>query len=251
MYEAAFRHPNRVIVSRLFIHSRRWDWSDVADVQHLEYGNGQASPDSFGTRADFHSAEHTARDECSAGDDDSVRSRVAVSYKDAITAANTALAADSKTRFIGYGLRMGRAYGTLANVKESQIIETPVAENLMVGLAIGLSLKGYRPIIFFERFDFICNALDAIVNHLDKVHDLSHGEFSPAVIIRAVIGNRIKPLRTGIVHTQDFTAAMKKLVRFPVIKISDETAVVNAYTQATLDQRKGISTLLIEHKDLF
>lgn len=169
-------------------------------------------------------------------------------YKEVLTTANTRLSGNPLTRFVGYGLKHGRAYGTLRGVPDSQIIDTPIAENLMMGLAIGLSLKGYRPVVFFERMDFILNALDAIVNHLDKIHYLSHGEFSPACIIRAVIGNKNKPLYTGLPHTQDFTLALRQMVSFPIVRTHVGT-IETDYAQAERDLTKGVSTILVEFKD--
>src|SRR5579871_6790066 len=113
-----------------------------------------------------------------------------LTYKEALTAAMDQLALDPTVRFVGYGLLHGRAAGTLKNVPVAQIVETPVAENLMVGLAIGMSLRGLRPVVYIERMDFILNALDAIVNHLDKIGGMSHGQFNPAVILRVVVGNK-------------------------------------------------------------
>lgn len=170
-------------------------------------------------------------------------------YKDEITTGNTELSGDPLNRFVGYGLKKGRAYGTLANIPDDQIIDMPIAENLMMGVAIGLSLKGLRPVVFFERMDFTLNASDAIVNHLDKIHGLSHGEFSPAVIIRCVVGNRDKPLYTGAVHTQDFSKAFKSMVDFPVVQLRWESSIRWSYEQARLDQRKGVSTMLVEYRD--
>jgi pyruvate/2-oxoglutarate/acetoin dehydrogenase E1 component len=171
-------------------------------------------------------------------------------YKDALVQGNIALAANDRTRFIGYGLMKGRALGTLKGVAANQIIETPVAENLMVGLAIGLALKGYRPVVFIERMDFILNALDAIVNHLDKAKPLSRGEFSPAVVIRTVVGNKEKPLYTGITHTQDFAEAVRHMVSFPVFQLKTPAEVTTAYQQAESNLVTGISTILVEYKDL-
>lgn len=172
------------------------------------------------------------------------------SYKDALIQGNAKLAADPKTRFIGYGLQKGRALGTLKGITDKQIIETPVAENLMVGLAIGLALKGLRPVVFIERMDFILNALDAIVNHLDKIKALSHGEFAPAAIIRAVVGNRHKPLYTGLPHIQDFSEAIGQMVTFPVVQLKEAEQVPAAYRLAEENHVKGVSTLLVEFKDL-
>jgi pyruvate dehydrogenase E1 component beta subunit len=171
-------------------------------------------------------------------------------YKSALSEANTLLGQNIKIRFIGYGLHKGRALGTLKEVALDQIIEMPVAENLMAGMAIGLSLKGYYPVLFIERMDFVLNALDAIVNHLDKIDLLSNGEFKPACIIRCVVGNQNKPLYTGATHIQDFSEALSKMVSFPILKLNDASKIEKAYELAANNLEHGISTILVEYKDL-
>lgn len=170
------------------------------------------------------------------------------SYRDALISAMDILATDPLIRFVGYGVTNGKAMGTLKNVNPNQLIEMPVAESLMVSFAIGLSLKGLKPVVFIERFDFILNALDAIVNHLDKIHDISRGEFRPTMILRIVVGNRRKPLFTGRTHTQDFSVALRALVSFPVIQLESATQIPVEYkvAHAYLDTR---STALVEYKD--
>lgn len=168
-----------------------------------------------------------------------------------LTAAMTALAKDPKRRFVGYGLRRNGAGGTLAGVQASQIVETTVAENMMTSLAIGLSMHGLRPLVFFERFDFVMNAMDAIVNHLDKMQRISCGEYRPAVIFRMVVGNKCKPRFTGPTHTQDFTYGMQELVTFPIVRITHAHEVENAYAAAAESQALGHSTMLVEYKDRY
>jgi pyruvate/2-oxoglutarate/acetoin dehydrogenase E1 component len=126
----------------------------------------------------------------------------------------------------------------------------PVAENLMAGFGVGLSLKGYRPIVFIERMDFLLNALDAIVNHLDKIQRMSSGEFAPSMIIRCIVGNMNKPLFTGITHTQDFSEALRSMVTFPVVQLKKAEEIIPAYRQAAINLNNGISTILVEYKDL-
>jgi pyruvate/2-oxoglutarate/acetoin dehydrogenase E1 component len=75
-----------------------------------------------------------------------------VRYQDAITDAMFDLSRDPMRRFLGYNVGCGNlANGTLARVPAEQRIETPAAENLMVGLAIGLSLEGYKPVVCSTR----------------------------------------------------------------------------------------------------
>lgn len=173
-----------------------------------------------------------------------------MTYKDELTAAMDSIAIDPRARFIGYGVRHGRAMGTLRNVSEAQLIETPVAENLMVGIATGMALTGLRPIVFIERFDFILNALDAIVNHLDKIERISRGEFAPAVILRVIVGNRCKPLFTGETHTQDFTEGLRHMLKMEIFSTPHEFCVEGAYKYAAEGFIKGFSTIIIERKDL-
>lgn len=174
-----------------------------------------------------------------------------MTYKEALTEAMTELARDPATCFVGYGVRYGRAMGTLANVSEAQLIETPVAENLMVGLATGLALMGRRPVVFIERMDFLLNAADAVVNHLDKIAMMSRGEFKPAVIIRCVVGNRNKPLFTGETHVQNFTEAFAEMTRtIPVWSMGSAESVTLSYERAQKIAQTGQSSMLIEYKDL-
>lgn len=173
-----------------------------------------------------------------------------LSYRSALTAANTALAADPRTIFLGYGITKSHALGTLRDVPPAQLLEMPVAENLMVGAAIGLSLAGRLPVVYIERCDFLLNALDAIVNHLNAMPIISRGEFRPAVILRIVVGNRDKPLFTGHTHTQDFFDALHGMVQFPVIALCEKEKVAEHYLDAAHRQFRGISTALFEYKDL-
>lgn len=175
-------------------------------------------------------------------------------YRDELTKAMNMLAADPRRRFIGYGLLDGRAGGTLKNVPPEQIIETPVAENLMVGLAVGISLANpsalnpCAPVVFIERMDFILNALDAIVNHLDKIGRMSGWQFSPKVILRVVVGNSTTGLRTGATHTQDFREAVQQMVGFRVIHLPLTDAITPMYFSV---RETGETAMLVEYKDLW
>lgn len=171
-------------------------------------------------------------------------------YAAALTGAMTDFARDPRACFIGYGIRHGRALGTLRDVPEPQLIEMPVAENLMVGFATGLALMGRRPLVFIERCDFLLHALDAIVNHLDKIAAISAGEFRPAVILRIVVGNTRVPKFTGPTHTQNFATALRAMVSFPVIELDDLHDPAREYAQAAALLDTGTSTALLEFKDL-
>jgi pyruvate/2-oxoglutarate/acetoin dehydrogenase E1 component len=170
-------------------------------------------------------------------------------YKSELTRSMDYLAQDPLVRFVGYGVKFGKAMGTLNNVPESQLVEMPVAENLMCGAATGMALKGLKPVVFIERFDFILNALDAIVNHLDKLGEISNEEYKPAVLFRVVVGNRNKPLFTGETHTQDFSEAIRRMVGFPVHRLMNTAGIFECYKAAHAFMAQGRSTMLVEYKD--
>ena len=172
-----------------------------------------------------------------------------MTYKDAIIESTYKLSLNSDTIFMGYNVKKGLANGTFKGISENQLFETPVAENLMLGLATGLSLQNYLPIVYIERFDFILNALDSIVNHLDKIEVLSRGDFNPKVILKVAIGIKNKPLFSGPTHTQDFTDAMKHLVSFPVIKLNPTKHHI--FDTYELAKNSKSSIMIIEEKELY
>ena len=151
-----------------------------------------------------------------------------LSYKHAVRHYMNKLAAVKGAIFVGYNVRHSSAYETLADVPLEQRLETPLAENLMAGLAMGMSLEGFYPVLYFERHDFVFNALDALINQLDKIEMLSQGQFRMPVIIRAVAGG-IKPFYAGVTHTSDYTGIFKQLFSFPVFAPSMPGEVLQAY----------------------
>ena len=150
-----------------------------------------------------------------------------ISYKDAINKCMTELG-DQGAIFIGYNVARGDAMGTLKNVAQDQKLETPVAENLMSGLAIGMSFEGFLPVLYFERHDFMLVAADAIGNHIDKIERISHGEFKVPLVIRAVTADG-GPFYSGPTHQQDFTEVFRKLVKFPVLDPQNGSEMLKAY----------------------
>ena len=84
-----------------------------------------------------------------------------MTYKESLTNQMNSFARDPLARFVGYGLLNGKGgNGTMKEIPNDKIYEVTVAENLMMGMAMGLALKGLRPMVILERFDFIGNCFD-------------------------------------------------------------------------------------------
>ena len=168
-------------------------------------------------------------------------------YFDAVKQSMEMLAKECQAVFMGYNVYHGSAYGSLKEIPASQRLETPLAENLMAGLAMGMSLEGFRPVLFFERHEFVLNAIDALVNTLDIIEVISDGQYRMPVIIKAVAGS-VKPFYAGLTHTRYLGDMFKASVAFPVFEPQNAQEVLKAYTFAK--QAKG-PVMIAERKELY
>lgn len=171
-------------------------------------------------------------------------------YKDELKKTMKLLAQDSRVIFLGQNIIYGgnAIFDTLEGVPFNKRIELPVAEEMQLGVSIGLSLEGFLPVSIFPRMDFLVLAVNQLVNHLDKVEEMSHGEFKAKVIIRTMIGST-KPLNPGPQHTGDYTDALRLMLKnIDVIKLTRAEDIVPAYKKAL---ESGKSTVLVEIGDLY
>ena len=74
---------------------------------------------------------------------------------------------------------------------EGRVIDTPLAESAIVGTAIGLALRGYRPVCEIQFDGFVYPATDQIVSQLAKMRYRSEGSISLPVVIRIPCGGGI------------------------------------------------------------
>jgi 2-oxoisovalerate dehydrogenase E1 component beta subunit len=74
---------------------------------------------------------------------------------------------------------------------EDRVIDTPLAESGIVGTAIGLAMRGYRPVCEIQFDGFVYPAFDQIVSQLAKMHYRSKGAVRMPVVIRIPCGGGI------------------------------------------------------------
>jgi pyruvate dehydrogenase E1 component beta subunit len=82
---------------------------------------------------------------------------------------------------------------------EERVIDAPLNECGIVGVAVGMAMTGTRPCIEIQFADFIYPAFDQIVNELAKIRYRSGGQFSAPVVIRTPYGGGV---RGGHYHSQ-------------------------------------------------
>lgn len=81
--------------------------------------------------------------------------------------------------------------GLAAKFGADRVIDTPLAESGIVGTAIGLALRGYRPVCEIQFDGFIFPAFDQITTQLAKLHYRSRGRLNLPVVIRVPYGGGI------------------------------------------------------------
>ena len=100
------------------------------------------------------------------------------------------LAQDERVLFLGQtvGFPGSRfTYKTFKDIPLEKRIELPIIEEAQMGICAGLALGGYIPVSVYPRFDFVLLAANQLVNHHDKLEELSDGQFKPKVIINTVV----------------------------------------------------------------
>ena len=162
------------------------------------------------------------------------------------------LASDPKTVFIGQAVAFpGTAMSnTLKDVSKGKLIELPVAEEMQMGMSLGMGLNGLIPVSIFPRWNFLLLAINQLVNHVDKVRVMSNGGYDPKIIIRTGIGSE-KPLHPQHQHIGDFTEGIRKMcTTIEVIRLEEPTDIFPAYEKSLLrdDER---NTILVEYGDYY
>ncbi|MFI1970010.1 alpha-ketoacid dehydrogenase subunit beta [Streptomyces cinnamoneus] len=108
----------------------------------------------------------------------------------------TALETDPKVLVMGEDVgKLGGVFrvtdGLQKDFGEERVIDTPLAESGIVGTAIGMALRGYRPVVEIQFDGFVFPAYDQIVTQLAKMHARALGKIKLPVVIRIPYGGAI------------------------------------------------------------
>jgi pyruvate/2-oxoglutarate/acetoin dehydrogenase E1 component len=149
---------------------------------------------------------------------DSREGRV-ISYVSAINETlDYALREDPHVFVMGQGVDDPSAmFGTTRGLAErygpARVLDTPVSEESMTGIATGAAMNGMRPVYMHNRPDFILLAFNQLVTHASKIHFMDSGQTSVPLVIWAAIG---RGWGSGAQHSQ---AIQGLLIGVPGLKI--------------------------------
>ena len=139
----------------------------------------------------------------------------------------------------------GVTAGLLPKFGEHRVIDTPISENTIVGMAVGASLAGKRGIAELMFADFIPLALDQIANQAAKMRYMSGGQATCPVVIRIPYGGG---MNMAAQHSQCFYNIVTSI---PGIKVVMPATAADAKGLLTAAIRDDDPVIFLEHKMLY
>jgi pyruvate dehydrogenase E1 component beta subunit len=182
---------------------------------------------------------------------DTRAAEVELTYREAIAAALAdEMEADESVVLIGEDVGAdGGVFKTNTGLLErfgpKRVVNTPICENGFVGVALGMSLMGLRPVVEIMFSDFLPTAGDAIVNELPKYRFMSGGQCSVPVTIRSISGG------TGRFGTQHSATGESWFIGLPGLRVATGSSPGAAYELLRAAIRCDDPVLFHEHKGLY
>jgi len=174
--------------------------------------------------------------------------------KNLVTAIRDALhdelAADDRIVLLGedVGNRGGVfrvSAGWMEEFGEHRIIDTPLAESGIVGVAIGMAMHGMLPVAEIQFADFIFPAFDQIVSEAARIRYRSNGDFSCPLVIRTPCGGGI---HGALYHSQSIEAYFAHVPGLKVVMPSTPADAAGLLRSALRDPDP---VLFLEHKKAY
>ena len=117
-----------------------------------------------------------------------------IRFAQAITAAlDEEMRRDQQVILLGEDIgKPGGSFGITKGLLDSygadRVFDTPISEEAIVGAAVGSSMMGARPVVEIMFNDFVCLAMDQIVNQAAKIHYMTGGRVSAPLVVRMLCG---------------------------------------------------------------
>ena len=173
-------------------------------------------------------------------------------YFDELKRSMEWIAKHDNTIFIGQAVACpGTAMSTtVKDIDPKKLLELPVAEEMQMGMSLGLALDGMIPISIFPRWNFLLCGINQLVNHIDKIGVMSNNGYTPKIIIRTGIGS-VTPMHPQAQHVGDFTKAIQLMCdTVEVIQLVEPEDIFPAYEKALL-REDGRTTICVEFGDYY
>jgi acetoin:2,6-dichlorophenolindophenol oxidoreductase subunit beta len=160
-----------------------------------------------------------------------------------------AMREDPRVIVLGEDVAEGGPYQATAGLAEefgtARVLNTPISEGAVCGVAIGAAQAGLRPVVEIMFIDFITLALDQLVNQAAKAHYMSGGQLSVPMVLRTQGGTGG---RAGAQHSQSLEAWLTHVPGLKVVMPSSAADAAGLLAAAIADPNPVV---FVENKSLY
>jgi acetoin:2,6-dichlorophenolindophenol oxidoreductase subunit beta len=157
--------------------------------------------------------------------------------------------ADERVFILGEDVAEGGPYTATAGLADEfgtdRVLNTPISEAAICGVAIGAAQSGLRPVLEIMFIDFVTLALDQLVNHAAKAHFMSGGQLRVPLVLRTQGG---AGQRGAAQHSQSLESWLTHVPGLKVVMPSRAADVPGLLRSAIADPNPVV---FIENKTLY
>lgn len=135
--------------------------------------------------------------------------------------------------------------GLQARFGESRVLDTPLAESMIAGLAIGMSIQGLKPVAEFQFMGFIYPAMNQIISHAARMRNRSRGRLNCPIVFRAPFGGGIRAPE----HHSESTEAL--FAHIPGLQVVIPSSPKRAYGLLLAAIRNPDPVIFLEPKRIY
>src|SRR5262245_42736599 len=165
------------------------------------------------------------------------------------TGLHEEMSRDPSVYLFGEDVALGGPFGVTTGLAEAfgknRVVNTPISEGTVMGLAIGAATAGLRPVVEIMFIDFITLAMDQLVNHAAKLHYMSGGQLKIPLTVRVqcgISGNM------GAHHSQSLESWLAHVPGLKVVMPSNPADAKGLLKAAIRDDNPVV---FIEHRGLY
>lgn len=135
--------------------------------------------------------------------------------------------------------------GLLQQFGEQRVMDTPLAENMIGGIAVGMAAQGLKPIAEFQFMGFIYPAIDQIINHASRLRNRTRGRLTCPIVYRAPYGGGIHAPE----HHSESTEAL--FAHMPGLRVVIPSSPLRAYGLLLAAIRDPDPVIFLEPKRIY
>jgi pyruvate/2-oxoglutarate/acetoin dehydrogenase E1 component len=156
---------------------------------------------------------------------------------------------DPRVMVLGEDVAVGGPFGVTSGLVdtfgENRVMNTPISEDSIMGVAIGAAMAGKRPVIEIMFIDFLTLAMSQLVNHAAKIRYMTGGQIGVPMVVRiqqGAVGG------WGAQHSQSLEAWFHHL---PGVKVVTPSNAADAQQMLRAAIRDDDPVLFLEHRGLY